>query len=327
MYRAPALLEDILLRYLIGIDGGGTKTAICAACACDFLLSYTETSGTSWREHGPSGVAGKLKKSVDELIGEGQIAGIAIWLPCHGESIEGDQAVEQAIRKEFPGVPIYFSNDVEVGWAGSLALEPGINIVAGTGSIAFGKDIHGKTARGGGWSEFFSDEGSCYWMGRKVLELFSKQADGRIPKDALYEVVYRKFGLSDDFEIVDIVHERYIPSREKVASLQLLAKEAALLGSQCSISLYIEAAGELCLIITAIKNQLDFDSKPFNVSYTGGLFKADKLILPHFSRKIEEIGGKLITPRLKPEEGALLLAYQHFYPDGLEGAKKAICIP
>ena len=312
------------MRYLIGIDGGGTKTAICAIRAGDLLLSHAETSGTSWREHGASGVAGKIKKSLNELTRNGQIAGAAIGLPCHGESIEGDRAVEQAIRREFSDVPFYFTNDVEVGWAGSLALEPGINIVAGTGSIAFGKDIHGKTARSGGWSEFFGDEGSCYWVGRKVLELFSKQADGRIQKDALYDVVYRNFGLNDDYGILDIVHDSYMHSRENVASLQLLAKEAALLGSRSAITLYIEAAGELCLIIEAIKNKLDFSSESFNVSYTGGLFKADELIFPHFSRRIEEMGGNLITPRLKPEEGALLLAYQHFFEDGFEAAKKAI---
>ena len=312
------------MRYLIGIDGGGTKTAICAVSIDSFYLSYTETSGASWRMYGASGVAEKLKKTVGELIGEGQIAGVTMGLPCYGESLEGDRAVERAVRQEFQGVPIYFTNDVEVGWAGSLALEPGVNVVAGTGSIAFGKDIHGKTARSGGWSEFFSDEGSCYWVGRKVLELFSKQADGRIPKDALYEVVYREFGLSDDFGIVDIIYDNYMPFREKVASLQLLAKEAALLGSRCAIALYIEAVGELCLIIAAVRNQLDFTSKPFDVSYTGGLFKAGELVLPHFSRGIEGMGGKLTIPRLKPEEGALLLAYQHFCADGLEGAKEAI---
>ena len=312
------------MKYLIGIDGGGTKTALCAAGVENFLMSYAETSGTSWREHGAAEVAEKIKKSAGELIAEGEIIGMTIGLPCHGESLEGDQAVERAIFEKFPGVPIYFSNDVEVGWAGSLALEPGINMVAGTGSIAFGKDIHGKTARGGGWSEFFGDEGSCYWIGRKVLELFSKQADGRIPKDALYEAARRKFDLNDDFGILDIIHESYMTSRKKVASLQLLAKEAALLGSRSAIDLYKEAARELCLIVSAVKNKLDFSSKPFDVSYTGGLFKAGELILPHFSRGIEEMGGKLIKPRLKPEEGALLLACGHFCVDVLEQAKKAV---
>jgi len=81
-------------------------------------------------------------------------------IPCYGESEDGDIELEKEIQTAFPGIPVYITNDVEVGWAGSLGLTPGVNVVAGTGSIAFGKDESGKTARCGGWSEFFSDEGS-----------------------------------------------------------------------------------------------------------------------------------------------------------------------
>jgi N-acetylglucosamine kinase-like BadF-type ATPase len=140
------------LQYYIGIDGGGTKTAICAASIEGAAPRYTETSGSSWREYGASEVALKLRKAVNELMGEERekLAGIAMGLPCYGESVEGDQILEQAINNAFAPVPVYFTNDVEVGWAGSLALAPGINIVAGTGSIAYGKDSQGRTARSGG---------------------------------------------------------------------------------------------------------------------------------------------------------------------------------
>ena len=225
-------------------------------------------------------------------------------------------ALESAVRQEFADINIYFTNDVEVGWAGSMAIEPGINVVSGTGSIAFGKDDSGKSVRCGGWSEFFSDEGSCYWMGRKVLELFSKQADGRIEKDALYDIVCQAFGLQSDMDIIDIVHDKYMPSREQVAGLQILAKEAALAGSPSVVKLYQEAVSELCMLIDAVYNQLDF-AKQFLVSYTGGLFKAGEFVLPQFSREIERMGGRLIAPRLKPEEGAILLACQRFLPGAL----------
>ena len=308
------------MKYFVGIDGGGTKTALCAAATRDISkidfqstgIKYAITSGTSWREHGAKGVAGKLAKAVEDMSIDGQIAGIAMGLPCYGESHEGDVALEQEVSRTFPDIPVYITNDVEVGWAGSLALESGINIVAGTGSIAYGKYSHGNTARSGGWSEFFGDEGSCYWVGRKVLELFSKQADGRIPKDELYETVRRAFGITNDFDIIDPIYESYMPTREQVASLQLLAKEAALLGSCSAIALYEQAIEELCLMVAAVYNQLDFGEGSFKVSYTGGLFKGEELVLPRFSRRLESLGGELLAPRLKPEEGAVLLAHQRF---------------
>ncbi|MCL2035378.1 MAG: ATPase [Oscillospiraceae bacterium] len=312
------------MRYYIGVDGGGTKTAICAANVGQSLLRYTKTSGTSWREHGALEVARRIKEVVYGLIGGGEIAGIAMGLPCYGESAEGDNALKQAIQKEFSDISAYLTNDVEIGWAGSMALKPGINIVAGTGSICFGKDIHGKAARSGGWSEFFGDEGSCYWVGRKTLELFSKQADGRMPKDELYDIVYREFGIQDDFGFIDIIHDKYMGNRKQVASLQFLAEKAALSGSTSAVALYNEAVQELCQLVTAVRNQLDFAGNPFQVSYSGGLFKAGEFVLPQFSQEIENMGGTLSPPRFKPEEGAVLLACQHFCQNDLTHVQEVI---
>lgn len=307
------------MRYYIGVDGGGTKTAVCAVCVDDYTMRYTKTSGSSWREHGVTKVAQSLKKCIEKLVGEDftQIAGIAMGLPCHGESIDGDHALEDAIRKVFVDIPIYFTNDVEVGWAGSIALEPGINVVAGTGSIAFGKDSSGTTARSGGWSEFFSDEGSCYWLGRKVMEIFSKQSDGRCPKDALYEIVRSEFGLKNDFGFIDLAYE-YSGYRERVASLQFLVEKAAKVGAPSAIKLYEEAVDELYLLVDAVRSQLDFASKPWVVSYSGGLFKAGELVIPQFSAKIAADGGKLVQPEFEPVQGAVLLALEHFAPEHLE---------
>ena len=312
--------EDKVLRYYVGIDGGATKTAVCAASIDNSSLCYAKTSGSSWREHGIRKVVQNLREAVDSLMveGGGQVAGMAMGLPCHGESAEGDGVLDQAIREEFAGIPIYFTNDVEVGWAGSMALAPGINIVAGTGAIAFGKDRHGQTARSGGWSEFFGDEGSCYWIGRKVMGLFSKQADGRMPRDELYATIRRELNIQNDFSFIDLIHSQYIGYRKQVASLQFLAEKAALAGSPSARVLYSDAVYELCLLVDAISSKLDFSGKPFYVSYTGGLFKAGDLVLPEFSREIEKRGGKLSAPRFSPMEGAMLLAFQYFYPDGLE---------
>lgn len=310
--------------YYVGIDGGGTKTAICVASSDDFLLHYAKTGGSSWREHGVTKVVQSFKETVHSIIGEDftNIDGIAMGLSCHGESADGDCALEQAIHKAFVDIPVYFTNDVEVGWAGSMALEPGINVVAGTGSIAFGKDIHGKTARSGGWSEFFSDEGSCYWVGRKVMELFSKQSDGRCPKDELYFTVRHEFGLKDDFSFIDLIHTEYTVYRERVASLQFLAEKAAMAGAPSAIALYGEAAQELVLLVSAVRNKLDFAEKTWTVSYSGGLFKAGELVLPQFSKDIEKDGGKLSKPQFEPVQGAVLLAFQHFCPDGLSRIQK-----
>jgi len=251
------------------------------------------------------------------FVKEGSVAGIAMGLPCFGESEDGDKELEKAIKVAFPGIPLYITNDVEVGWAGSLSLAPGVNVVAGTGAIAFGKNESGETARSGGWSEFFGDEGSCYWVGRKVMQLFSKQADGRAPKDALYTTVRDELELKNDFEFIDLVHRDYMTNRDKVAALQILAQNAAIAGSQCVKELYKEAAEELCSLVKAIRDRLHFKQYPFLVSYSGGLYKTEELVLPHFFAGIEAVGGKPVTPKFEPMYGALLLAFEQNHPEGL----------
>jgi len=309
------------LQYYVGVDGGGTKTAICASSPDSPELFSVITDSASWREYGIETVVRNIRNVIGSLPigGKGSIAGIVTGLPYFGESEDGDRELKRAVHEAFPGVPVYLTNDVEVGWAGSLGLKPGINVVAGTGAIAFGKDESGKIARSGGWSEFFGDEGSCYWMGRKVMEIFSKQSDLRMPRDHLYTIVREELGLTSDFGFIDLMHGEFITNRDRVAELQLLAKRAALAGSPSAIALYYQAAGELCLLVTAIREQLNFTERPFLVSYSGGLFKTGELVLAQFSRGVSNAGGKLASPKHEPVCGALLLAYKQFCPDCLPG--------
>jgi len=284
------------------------------------------TGSASWREFGVEIVIKRIKEVIKNfrLNKTAEVAAITMGLPCYGESEAGDKELKKAIKEGFSPVPVYLTNDVEVGWAGSLGLKPGINVVAGTGSIAFGKDESGQAARCGGWSEFFSDEGSCYYIGRESLQLFSKQADGRLPKDELYSIFREGLNLKNDFDIIDLVHDQYIGSRDKVASLQLLTKDAALAGSLSAINLYKIAAEELWRLVLAIRNTLYFQRKPYMVSYSGGLFKTGDLILPYFFEGVETYGGKPVSPKYEPMYGALLLAFEKSNPEGLPNLQKRL---
>ena len=78
------------------------------------------------------------------------------------------------------------------------------------------------------------------------------------------------------------------------------------------------------LQVLAVRRQLNFPKDGWNVSYSGGLFKAGDLVLPEFTREIEKEGGKVSVPRFKPVEGAVLLAFEHFAPDSLARIKEII---
>ena len=198
-----------------------------------------------------------------------------------------------------------------VGWAGSLGLSSGINLVAGTGSIAYGRNDAGEEARAGGWDERFSDEGSCYWLGMKSLELFSKESDGRAEKGALLEIFRNRFELKCDFDIIDIFNRRYRNDRTKIAGLQKYLLEAAQKGDLEAVKMYEIAADELAMIVGSVYRKLKFGEGTL-VSYSGGLFHAGEFILGPLRERLKTEGVRLCAPKYTPVEGASLLAAEMF---------------
>lgn len=300
------------MKYYIGIDGGGTKTEFLLADENNKILSRTLRGSASYMQIGEDSLIMLLEEGIESLVKPLQTEAEAEFytcfgMPLYGEHRDRDRKIIKTMDEKLGRYRIKAVNDVEAGWAGSLKMEPGINIVAGTGSIAFGKNQGGESAKAGGWSEFFSDEGSCYWLGRKAMECFSKEADGRFRKGALYEIMKEKFQLENDYDLIGILEQDYIPYRDRVASLQICLKDAAMEGDMEAVRLYEHAAHELMLIVKSVHEKLKM-GKGCKVSYSGGLFRTEDLILKPFARFLKPLDVTLVAPKQTPAEGALLLA-------------------
>lgn len=300
------------MKYYIGIDGGGTKTAFRLADEDFRPLAVRKKGSASYKQIGRDGVIRLLTDNLQELCVQGGIGPedeiyTCFGMPMFGEYKKFDEEIQKNIKKHLSRYHIKVVNDVEVGWAGSLGMEPGINIVSGTGSIAFGKNEEGRSAKAGGWSEFFSDAGSCNWLGRRTMELFSKQADLCIPRGPLYDIVRGHFHLKEDMEVIEIVEEEHVPYRDKVASLQLLLKEAASQGDTSALQLYDEAAYELYLLVAGVYRQLQMAGN-CKISCSGGAFLAGEVLLNPFIKYVSELPVDFVRPRYTPVEGAVLLA-------------------
>lgn len=274
-------------------------------------------TGCSYQSIGVDASIRMLEREINTFLASMEMKledclGCCIGMPCYGENPKIDQMIDQKLRKLLFPMPIELVNDVEVGWAGSLECQEGIHVAAGSGSIAFGRGKDHKSMRCGGWNEFYGDDGSCYWIGRKAMNLFSKEADGRAPKGALYEIVRRQLGIINDFYFTDVIRENWAPYRWKVAAFQLYAYEAYQAGDPLVETLYQDAAYELALMVKSIREKLSFTSDIINVSYSGGLFQVGNLILKPFQEEVEGLGCILKAPAHSAIEGALLLAKKHF---------------
>lgn len=306
----------------IGIDGGGTKTKFLAIDEQGNKIATHLTGGTYYHVDGIDNVCQRICEGIEAVKCGHEILGICFGMPGFGEGGAADDEAIARIRAAIGPYPFHVVNDVEVGWAGSLALQPGVNIVAGTGSIAFGKNSNGESARSGGWMEFFSDEGSGYWLGRRGLELYAKQSDGRLPRDKFYDMLKEHLALEDDNDLNNLARDVYAPSREKTASIQRILFAAAKAGDASAIHLYEEAGQELALIADAVIRTLKFADVPM-ISYSGGIFATGELIMKPFQNAMKE-QATFTEPALGPEEGAVLLAAEAFTPNAVPTLRKAL---
>lgn len=303
-------------KWYIGVDGGGTKTSIAVSRQECVPVASILRGGCSYQAIGIDGAVDVMVEGITACLAEVDLSpeecvGCCLGVPCFGEDPSSDAIITQKLQEQLAQISLCIVNDVEVGWAGALECQPGIHIVAGTGAIAFGKGDDGQSARCGGWNEFFGDEGSCYWVGREAMSLFTKEADGRIPMGALYEIVKSDLGLVEDMEFIDHVIKEIAPRRDMVAAFQLYASKAAKMGDVAAQALYARAAQELALLADALRKELSLPEIP-PVSYSGGLFKNEDLILKPLEKAVSAYGCVLQTPRKNALEGALLLAKTHF---------------
>ena len=299
--------------YYLGIDGGGTKTAFEVIDGCGDILSAVKTSTCSYIQIGRENYGKVVREGAEAACRQAgiqlsDIASSCIGIPSFGE-IAADVPDLLRITEASLGRSVKCVNDVEVAWAGSLACEPGINLLAGTGSMGYGVDRKGHSARSGGWGSFCGDEGSAYWLGKKLIELFTKEADGRLKKSAVYDLVRQEFGIASDFGFLQVIYHRMKLQRDKIAQLQLLLDKAASLGDGNAVLLYRQAAYELSLIVLAIIHMLNFGAaEEIAVSYSGGVFKAGKFIFDPLEERLRGHRIVLKKPLLTPVTGAALSA-------------------
>lgn len=307
------------MKYLLSMDGGGTKTAWMLTTYSGSVAARFETSGCSHPQIGISGVCDLVENGISKLVETAgcrkeQICSAAFGIPCYGEDSAADRKISGYLYALLPQAVLMLCNDVSLGFAGSLNLSHGIHIVAGTGAIAYGENMEGKSARANGWHTVFSDEGSAYWLGMQTLSLFAKECDYREDRSYLYDVIHNTLSLHDEEDMVSYYNNFLSGNREGIAKMQMYLSEAAKKGDANARRLYDMAAYELFISIKAIYRKLGFSPEtPVRVSYSGGIFKNEGLILDPLQRYLKQLAITLTPPYLPPVQGGILLAAQNIY--------------
>lgn len=303
------------MKLFLGVDGGGSKTRFVLIDEAGHVLAAHATGTAYYLEIGLEQLEALLTRGIQTTLERAgasaqQLSYAFLGLPAYGEDRGLIPELDAAPAAALPHGRYRCGNDMVCGWAGALAGADGINIVAGTGSIAYG-EYAGRSARAGGWGELFSDEGSAYWLAREGLRLFSRMSDGRTPRGPLYERVRSHFALQEDLDLCATVYGKSVAQRSQLAKLSKLVADAASSGDQATRALFAAAVAELADIVDAVRAQLAVPAaEELPVSYSGGLFRLRELLLQPLEATLARRAHRyrFLAARLPPEAGAALQA-------------------
>ena len=198
-------------------------------------------------------------------------------------------------------------DDSTIALAGAHAAEPGIVTIAGTGSVALGRNAGGRFARAGGWGYAFGDEGGAWGIVREALRAALRFHEEWGPPTALHDLFLRETGDSD----IHVLRRRFYTEeypRPRVAAFSKIVDQAAEEGDAVAAAILQGAACDLLNIMGVVRRRLFAPSDTVNVAHIGGVFHS-KAVLQHFRRGLEsDPHTKLIEPRHGPAMGALLEA-------------------
>ncbi len=293
----------------LGIDGGGTKTTFSVFDERMNRVATTELPTCHIGQVGEKGLRDILLAGMRWAEKDGGIGadwGVGFGLAGYGNEPISRAAIESVCAGVVHGHPYVLMSDLKAGCVAALGLEDGVVMVAGTGSAALG--IRGdRELRCGGWGFQIGDEGSGWWMGRRILEAFSRESDGRLPRGAIYRIVRERLGLKNDYDLIAL-RRTTLSGRTEVAALAPMVFEAAVDGDYEASRILRDAAAADAEMASTIVSRLFPAASEVKTSYIGGTFKGGNgALLGLLGDGMLPQPCKLVPPAFGPDAGACLV--------------------
>lgn len=205
------------MKYYLGIDAGGTHTRFLMFDEHGNNVERIDRDSIHFMRVGFGGIQNVLGEIKSEFESKGfnfDEVGVAIGTAGYGEDKQVRTKIESAIWNVFPNALIM--NDAMFAMTSALNHNDGVYIISGTGSIVFRKHDCVEERRGG-FGYLLADEGSAFWIGKRILEAFTKEADGRLPRTRLYDEIMSHFELQEAYDLIGIANENKEDYRTWVA--------------------------------------------------------------------------------------------------------------
>jgi N-acetylglucosamine kinase-like BadF-type ATPase len=298
-------------RFFLGVDGGQSSTAALIADE----MGRVRGVGRAGPCNHASGEEGRQKfiRALTECLSAASHSAGLDPIPrfasaCLG--LSGGPADKEALVSRIVGSDkITVTHDAAIALAGALAGQPGVIVIAGTGSIAFGRNLQDRTARAGGWGYVFGDEGGGFHIVRQALRAALRLEEGWGRATSLRAVLLEATSAAD---ANDLLHRFYTPEfpRPRIAALAKLVDQAAGEGDAAAREILFQSAQALVELAGVVRRQLFRPADPTRFSYLGGVFRS-RIVRERFFALLEtDPSNCVVAPVHGPAAGALLEAFR-----------------
>jgi len=300
------------MKLFLGVDGGqsGTRAAIGDETGRVVGMGEAGPSNHAAGAEGQEKLECAVRGSVEQAAARAgwNAAAIDFEAACFGMS-GGPEGKEAVLARAVRAARMVVTTDAAVALAGATASGQGIVVIAGTGSMALGRNEAGRMARAGGWGYVFGDEGGAFDIVRQAVRAALRMEEGWGPETAVHRALLEATGAASANQAL---HRFYAPDweRRRVAALAPLMDRAA--GEGDAVALYIvnQAAQELAQLAAAVRGQLWQPGDAVEIAYSGGVFES-RMLLERFRLLVEmEAGNRVRAPLRPPHLGALREAYR-----------------
>ncbi len=272
--------------HVLGIDAGGTKTVCHLADENGTLIAEARGPGANLQAAGELQVEKVLHDVMAEATGSRGLVPAAICLGIAGVDRPEDSLIVAGIMRRIGArARTLVVNDALVALEAGAPGVPGVVIISGTGSIAYGRNANNEGARAGGWGHVLGDEGSGYWIGRAALRAVLRESDRRGPRTALTPLLLQHFGVA---EAQSLIHEVYQNNLRPAAigSLARCVQAAFSEGDEAAAGILRAAADELESSGVSVARRLDLGVEAFPFILGGGIFRAVPWLRDELSRRL-----------------------------------------
>lgn len=296
------------MSFYLGIDGGGTKTR-CALGNETTVLASSMSGGSNVVRMGESKAREALHSAVRQACASARINPDQIRKICVGAAGAARPEIAGKIRDiltELTPAALEVVGDMIIALEAAFGTGPGVIAIAGTGSIVWGRDVTGRTARAGGWGFAISDEGSGHWIGRRAIsDVLQVHDEGW--ETALTAMVLRAWNLTTLDELVQKANSLPPPEFPRLFPVVLRAAEQS---DPVARKLLADAATRLANLTAMVIRRLAAEPPYAPVAMTGSVFRKSADVRQVFYNALQRnFPGIEIRPNLvDPVEGALALA-------------------